>query len=364
MNKLIVIELKPFLFVQQGYNTIGLVEMPTAKLLLIQDETSSKDLQAPLESLGYQIVGSISDGQQALKRVVELKPDLVLVSIHLNGELGGIAVGKQIYDNYDLPVIYISDQSSQSTIQRSGGTAPFGYLFGHTDEKQILATIEVALARHSMEKKVRESEQWLNAILHSIDEAVIAVDNEQCVRFMNPIAQSLTGRKNIDAFGKVIEDVLSMFYANSQERVTISHAMAYLQNQNTRTGFEADLIKDDGSRIPVEVFISPIDEKGNRVGMVLVFRDITERKHAMREIQRHAIRSEAMLRAAESLNARLDVKAVLNKVCEICNKTFGITATSAFLYDPSQNAFLSTTIAVNNEITDYTFETEKFNTAI
>ena len=104
--------------------------MPHARLLLIQDETSSKDFYTPLKGLGYQIVDSISDGQQALKRITKLHPDLVLISIHLNGELGGIPVGKQIYDQCDLPVIYISDQSGPNTIRKSGGTAPFGYLFG------------------------------------------------------------------------------------------------------------------------------------------------------------------------------------------------------------------------------------------
>ena len=127
--------------------------MPDARLLLVLDDTSARELQDSLNALGYQVLDIVSNGQQAIERIAELQPDLVLVGIHLDGELGGIQVGKQIYDQYDLPVIYISNQSGQATIRRSGGTAPFGYLFNPTDEKQILATIEVALARHSMEKK-------------------------------------------------------------------------------------------------------------------------------------------------------------------------------------------------------------------
>jgi PAS domain S-box-containing protein len=339
--------------------------MANARLLLVLNETYANELQVSLKSLGYQIVDCISNGRQALEGIVELQPDLALISIHLNGELGGILVGKQLYDQYDLPVIYVSDQSGQATIRRTGGTTPFGYLFNPTDEKQILATIEVALTRHSMEKKVRESERWLYTILHSISDGVIAVDMEERIRFINPVAEELTGRQRLDAIDQPLDDVLSLVYANTEERVTISHAMTFFQSQNLRTGFEALLLHKDNRRTPVEIFISPLTNKDVQVGMVLAFRDISERKRSVEEIHRYAIRLQALLKAAEQLNARLDVKAVLKMVCEICNNTLNTTATSAFLHEPSQNILLSTTIAVNNnQINDYKFEAQLFSTKV
>ena len=335
--------------------------MPDARLLLVLDETFASELQVPLKRLGYQVVDSVANSQQALERVAEFQPDLVLVSIHLDGELGGISVGKQIYNQFDLPVIYISDQSGQATIRRSGGTAPFGYLFRPIDEKQILATIEVALTRHSMEKKVRESEQWLSAILHSISDGVIALDMEERIRFINPIAEELTRKKRLDVIDKPLDDVLSLVYANSEERVTLSHVIAFFQNQSLRTGFEALLLRKDGTRVPVEIFISPLTDKDVQVGMVLAFQDITDRKRTLEEIRLYAMRSAALLRAAEQLNARLDVKAVLSMVCEICNNTLNTTATSAFLHDPSQNALISVTIAVNNAVSNYKFDKQTFS---
>jgi PAS domain S-box-containing protein len=338
--------------------------MPDARLLLVVDKKGSRAIQTPLKNLGYQIVGSIPNGSQALERVVELNPDLILIQMNLEGNMDGVQVGNQIFNQYDIPIIYIADQPGQLTLRRSGGTAPFGYLFGQLDEKQILATIEVALTRHSMEKKVRESEGWLNAILHSISEGLIAVDNSQCVRFMNPIAETLIGKTSVDAIGCPIKDVLLLHYANSEEPVTISHAMRFLQNQKLRTGFEASLISNVGTRVPVEVFISPIKDKGKPVGMVMSFRDISDRKRAMLEINRYAMRSEALLKAAEQLNARLNVKEVLSTVCGICNNTLNTTATSAFLYNPSQNTLISITIAVNNKVSDYTFDTQTFSSRL
>ncbi len=336
--------------------------MVNARLLLVINETHANELQVSLKGLGYQIVGCISNGRQALESVAELQPDLALISIHLNGELGGILVGKQLYDQYDLPVIYISDRSGQATIRRTGGTTPFGYLFNPADEKQILATIEVALTRHSMEKKVRESEQWLYTILHSISDGVIAVDMEERIRFINPVAEELTGKQRLDVIDQPLDDILALVYANTEERVAISHAMEFFQSQNLRTGFEALLLHKDNRRTPVEIFISPLTNKDVQMGMVLAFRDISERKRSLEEIHRYATRSQALLKAAEQLNAHLDVKAVLSMVCEICNNTLNMTATSAFLHEPSQKILISATIAVNNQISDYKFESHLFST--
>ena len=84
--------------------------MPDARLLLVLDDSLAKELQDTLKGLGYQIVDCVSTGQQALESSTKLRPDLALVGIHLSGELEGIVIGKQLYDQYDLPVIYISNQ--------------------------------------------------------------------------------------------------------------------------------------------------------------------------------------------------------------------------------------------------------------
>jgi len=321
--------------------------MIATKILLVMDDPGAEKLRTRIRSLGYQIVDSVSEGEQGIKKAAELLPDLVIINMHLSSGVSGIQAGSQIYEQYDIPIIYIADHSGEKTIRRSKGTAPFGYLFEDLGEKQILATIEVALTRHNMEKKIRESEQWLNAILFGIGEGVIAVDNEHRIRLINPIAEILTGRKSIDALNRPLEDVLSLVYSRSLERVNFTQALTLIRTHEARRGFKATLISKDNRQVPVEVFISPLSEKSILVGAVLVIKDISDRKHALEETQMHAKQAEAMLRAAEQLNARLDLKAGLSTVCEICNYTFGTTVTIVFLTDPSQNALISMAISVN-----------------
>ena len=334
--------------------------MPNANLLLVLEEEKARELRVPLVSLGYHVLNGVTDNEQALVSINKSRPDLILVSIHSEKGLGGVQFGQRVYSQHDIPVIYIPDQSSQNTIRRSGGTAPFGYLFNPLDEKEILAAIEVALARHNMERKLRESKQWLNTIIDSISEGLIAMDMEERIMFINPIAEKLTGRDGYDFIGRPLNSYFSLTYPNSDEIVTFSHAIAFFQNQNFRTGFEAQLPQNNGTRIPVEIFMSALNDEETQIGMVLTFRDISERKHSLEEIRQHAMQSAAMLKAAKQLNTRLDVRAVLNTVCGICNSTLKTTATSAFLYEVSRETFISKAIAVNNEIGEYPLDTQSF----
>jgi len=335
--------------------------MPNTNLLLVLDKVRTHELRTPLVNLGYQVLNGFSSNEEVFKQINEFMPDLILVGIRDENGLGGIQFGQQVYNEFDIPVIYISDQSSQTTIRRAGGTAPFGYLFNPQDEKELLAAIEVALARHSMERKLRRSTQWLNTIIDSISEGLIAVNMEECIQFINPVAEMLTGKKRFDFIGRPLNDYLSLVYNNSDELVTFSHAITFFQNQNFRTGFEAQLLQANGKLIPVEIFISALNDQNAQIGMVLTFRDISDRKRNMEEVRQHAMQSSAMLRTAKQLNSRLDVQSVLNNVCMICNNTLGTTATSAFLYEQSREVLKSMTIVGNTESSEFTPSTEEFS---
>ena len=74
-------------------------------------------------------------------------------------------------------------------------------------------------------------------------------------------------------------------------------------------------------------------------GMVLVFRDITKRREAMREIQRQSQRAEALVETAARLNAQLELTSVLDTICNISSQALKASATAVFLKDAKQNVF-------------------------
>ena len=314
--------------------------MISASILLITGNRSvARDLHERLTKLGYKIIGVAGSEKDAIHMIRESKPDVIMTDIHLNKTRGGIKTGKLIQSTYNTPIIYITGSIGQATIQRAKSTGPFGFIFKPYDDKQLLVTIETALTRYELERKLRESRQWLNTTLTSIGEGVIATDEQDLVRFINPAATELTEWPHKAAIGKSIHEVLLLVDESSQKQIDI----ASLKEQAARklkTTFEGLLFSKHGRSMPVEANAALIfGDKGEIYGMVLILRDITKQREALSEIQRQANHAEALVQVASQLNNQLELTKVLSTICVIINRTLEASATAVFLLDSRKTVF-------------------------
>jgi PAS domain S-box-containing protein len=127
---------------------------------------------------------------------------------------------------------------------------------------------------------IRASEAWLSTTLSSIGDAVIATDERGLVKFLNQVAQSLTGWSQLEAQGRSMAEVFAI--VNERTRLPVEDPVAKVFREGTIVGLANHtlLIRKDGHETPIEDSAAPIrDDRGVVVGVVLVFRDITERKH-------------------------------------------------------------------------------------
>ena len=251
--------------------------MAKAKIMIVEDERiTAEDLKGALESAGYIVPDLISSGEHAVKKAGEIRPDLVLMDIRLEGEMDGINAAEKIRERYGMPVIYLTAYSDASTVQRAKITEPSGYIlkepFGFIrkpfEESELHTAIEITLYRHKIERKLRNHEQWLQAILKSVNDAVIATDSKGQIKFMNPIAEDLTGWIQEDAIGEQLDEVFKVFNDKIPKLREISGNI-------TAGSFNEITIKSkDGNKIPVYGSVTPIkDESSNINGLVLVFQD-------------------------------------------------------------------------------------------
>lgn len=312
--------------------------MSLAKVLIVEvNEATAHQLKIHLEGFGYKVVGIAFSGSEALHMIEQIRPAIVLMNVQLKGTLDGIKTGSLVHKLHDLPVIYIIDQSSQATIRRAEATSPFGYIFRPFDGRQIFATIEIALIRHQLERKLQQSRQWLNTTLTSIGDGVIATDEQGLIRFINPAATRLTGWRQTDAAKKPLYEVFPLV-VDTYELTEIADIQNILSSSDSKKGFEGFLRSQDGRFVLVEGNVTPIkDAKGNIYGTVLVFRDITQQREATLEIKRQADRAEALVQAASQLNAQSDLETVLNMICEITNRTLKAAGTAVFLPDTKKD---------------------------
>jgi signal transduction histidine kinase len=109
--------------------------------------------------LGYEIPAMVASGEQALKEFQASPPDLVLMDIHLDGPLDGIATASRLPRDPVVPVIYLTAYSEDATLARASVTRPYGYLLKPFSERELHATIQMALARCRAEQAEREALQ-------------------------------------------------------------------------------------------------------------------------------------------------------------------------------------------------------------
>ena len=250
--------------------------MAITQIMVVEDERiTAKDIKSALESVGYGVTDLVFSGEEAVRKVGELQPDLVLMDIKLEGEMDGIEAARQIREHYDIPVIYLTAYSDANIVQRAKTTEPSGYLlkeqFGFLrkpfEESELNTTIEITLYNHKIEKRLRDHKQWLAAILKSVSDAVIATDSKGQIKFMNPVAEDLTGWIQEEAIG---EDLDKIFKILSKESTKFNQPPG-----NVVTGFFDKVIitSKDGSKLLVSGSATSIkDEKGNSDGLVMVFR--------------------------------------------------------------------------------------------
>jgi len=147
--------------------------MNKGRVLIVEDETLiAMELKDRLERNNYIICGVIARGEEALGRIEQLKPDLALMDIHLAGALNGIETARQLRKHTDVPVVYLTAYSDPALVEAAAETAPYGYLVKPFEERELRATIDMALYKHMMEQRVRENERRLSTLF---DQTVIGI---------------------------------------------------------------------------------------------------------------------------------------------------------------------------------------------
>ena len=132
------------------------------KILIAEDEfIVALDLQSRLKNLGYEVVGIASSGDDAILQVQDSHPDLVLMDIMLYGEMDGIEASKQISEECDVPVIYLTANADPTTLERAGSTHPFSCLLKPFKERELKFSIDMALYHHRTARQLLETQAEL-----------------------------------------------------------------------------------------------------------------------------------------------------------------------------------------------------------
>ncbi len=268
--------------------------MNKIKIMIVEDERiASEDVKVRLEQLGYKVTDIVSTGESAIKKSETSMPDLVLMDIKLQGPMSGIDAAQILRTRFNIPVVYLTAFADKQTLDKVKKTEPFGFILKPFEDRELHGVIETALYKHRIERKLMEKEAWLTTTLRSIGDAVIATDIQGKITFMNPVAEKLTGWKEEEAKAKNIKQVFRIVNEDSNKPVVNPVEIVLKKGKLTGLPRHKILIDKKGNRLPIDDSGAPIkDDKGHIIGVVMVFKDISNR----REVEEALKRSEAFYR--------------------------------------------------------------------
>jgi len=266
------------------------------RVLIVEDEAIiAMDLAQRLEDYGYAVSGIAASSDQAIVLFEATGPDLVMMDVVIRGGRDGIETAAVLQAKRDVPVIYLTAFRDEATLCRAPDTAPYGYLLKPFRPDDMRAAIEVALVKHGMESRLRQSEQWFARTLRCIGDAVIATDETGCIRFVNPVAEQLTGCLQAEAFGLPIETILELRQEHGGLKIANPVTEALASGRLSGRQNSACVVARDGCRTLVEHSTAPIlNDNHVLMGAVLVMRDISRR----REMERAFAESEQRFHSA------------------------------------------------------------------
>jgi len=195
--------------------------MDTAKqvtVLIVEDERIvAEDIRQSLEDFGYEVVGIVGTGADAIKKAKELLPSICLMDICLKGPMDGIDAAKKIVEEAEVPIVFLTSYTDVETVYRVKSVGACGYLVKPFTGREILAGIETALVRARIEHELKEEKLWLSTVLSSIGNAIICVDASGCIKYLNTAAIGLCGVSQKLASGKNVDKLFPFVKLNNNK---------------------------------------------------------------------------------------------------------------------------------------------------
>lgn len=142
-------------------------------VLIVEDELLvAEHLKLMIQQAGYRVQAIVSSGEEAIQCVEADQPDVIVMDIHLAGNLDGIETTDLLRSRFSIPVVFLSAYNDQATLQRAKITEPSAYLIKPLQERELLITLDIALRKYQMEQKITHLNSVLQAV-RKVSECII-----------------------------------------------------------------------------------------------------------------------------------------------------------------------------------------------
>ena len=247
--------------------------MQTTRILIVEDETIiGMEIRLRLVDVGYDVIDIIPCGEVAIEKAQTLHPDLILMDIHLAGEMDGITAAEHIRQNTRIPIIFLTAHTDDRTLQRAKVQEPFAYLVKPFQERELDIAIQMALYKHEIDAKLRASEERLRILIESTDDIIFSQDINGVFTYYH--GSSKYGLTSDDVVGKTPVDIFDEYIATDM--------MARNQEviaSDTSITIEIEIPLRNGKNYWFNQNIYPLKDSADKtIGVATVSRNITDIK--------------------------------------------------------------------------------------
>ncbi|MFN8674172.1 MAG: EAL domain-containing protein [Candidatus Sericytochromatia bacterium] len=243
-------------------------------IFIVEDESIiAKDIEGTLTSIGYSVCGIANTANEAIKKLENLKPHLILIDIMLKKSTGGLDVAEKIQKEFNIPIIFITSHKDTDIINKANKFLPHGYIFKPFQPQDIQITVDLALKRHYFYEKGKNNQNLLNKMLNETDRAIITTDAKSKITFLNKNAEELFNISSNRVLNKEISNIIKIVSKN-----------------NKKLNLHKDLLYSDvpyyiPNNLDMVLNISIEKIESDEAGFLYIFRDVTNNSVAKKLLE-------------------------------------------------------------------------------
>jgi PAS domain S-box-containing protein len=251
--------------------------MVQKKVLIAEDEgVVALSLQLQLQKLGYTVAGPAMTGAEVVQMAIKEKPDVILMDIHLKGDMDGIQATAEINKLSDIPVIFLTAYADDETVKRALVTESCSYLVKPFNPRELYSNIELALYRHRMKERVGSVREKLEMQMTNEPISGIIIDMNGKVVYANPETEALTGWKSEDLIGRNFFEALTVRSTRKNKEIDDLLARILALDDVTPIPYQATIMTRSGKvrSVQIEICLVKEDDTANR-NFLLFMKDNT-----------------------------------------------------------------------------------------
>ncbi len=232
------------------------------RILVVEDDSFITSIFSMfIKTMGHQLIGQCKSGIEAIEACRRQVPDVVLMDINIEGDLNGIVTCQMLYDEFDVPVIYVSGETDNHVIQHAVTTNSYGYLVKPITKQELGISLDLAFYKHKIDVANRVCHVIESDQLAEVQSAIVVVSRGN-IRYINNYALALFNAEDMEEM--MVKPFIEYIGSNIKDEVLEVINQSFINSRWVKT-IRGNLLDVNGESFWAEIVITEVSFGGTRV---------------------------------------------------------------------------------------------------